>query len=91
MNAGRNMKRWLAPARKEEKDATTTVGAETTKKKETTVFQPATEPTEAANWAMIVELVQPVFREGKLAEEATLQAVVLIPKGKKDYQGIGLV
>ena len=51
----------------------------------------ATEPTEAANWAMIVELVQPVLREGKLAEEATLQVVVLIPRGKKDYQGIGLV
>ena len=26
-----------------------------------------------------------------MAEEATWQAVVLIPKGKKDYQGIGLV
>ena len=31
------------------------------------------------------------FREGKLAEEAKWQAVVLIPKGKKVYQGIGLV
>ena len=31
------------------------------------------------------------FREGKLAEEATWKAVVLIPKGKKDYRGIGLV
>ena len=28
---------------------------------------------------------------GELAEEATWQAVVLIPKGEKDYWGIGLV
>ena len=39
----------------------------------------------------VVELVQTAFRYGDLAEEATWQAVVLIPKGKKDYQGIGLV
>ena len=31
------------------------------------------------------------FREGELAEEATWQAVVLIPKGEKYYRGIGLV
>ena len=30
-------------------------------------------------------------REGKLAEEATWKAVVLIPKGKKDYRGIDLM
>ena len=40
---------------------------------------------------MVVELVQSVFREGKVAEEDTWQAVVLIPKGKTDYWGIGLV
>ena len=40
---------------------------------------------------MVVDLIQTAFREGMLAEEATWQAVVLIPKGKKDYQGIGLV
>ena len=38
-----------------------------------------------------MDLVQSAFREGKLVEEATWQAVVLIPKGKKDYQGIDLV
>ena len=43
------------------------------------------------NWAWFVDLVQPAFRDGDLAEEATWQAVVLIHKGKKDYQGIGLV
>ena len=31
------------------------------------------------------------FRDGDLAEEATWQAVVLIPKGKKDYRSIGLM
>ena len=39
----------------------------------------------------MAELVQTAFREGELAEESTWQAVVLIPKGKKDYRGIGLV
>ena len=43
------------------------------------------------NWVRFMELVQKVFRDGDLAEEATWQAVVLIPKGKKDYRGIGLV
>ena len=36
-------------------------------------------------------LVQAAFREGKLADEAMWQVVVLIPRGKKDYRGIGLV
>ena len=39
------------------------------------------------NWARVVELVQTVFRDGDLAEEATWQAVVLTPKGKGDYRG----
>ena len=39
----------------------------------------------------MVDLVQTAFREGDLAEESTWQAVVLIPKGKNDYRGIGLV
>ena len=86
-----NMKRWLSAVRKAEKEATETAGAETTENKGTMAFQLLTEPTEAANWAMLVELVQTEFREGKLAEEATWQTVVLIPKGKKEYKGIGLV
>ena len=36
-------------------------------------------------------MVQTAFRDGVLAEEATWQAVVLTPKGKKDYRGISLV
>ena len=39
----------------------------------------------------MLELVQTAFRDGDIAEEATWQAVVLIPKGKGDYRGIGLV
>ena len=35
--------------------------------------------------------MQTAFRDGDLEEEAPWQAVVLIPKGKKDYRGIGLV
>ena len=47
----------------------------------------STEP----NWERLVDLVQTEFREGRLAEEATRKAVVLIPKGEKDYHEIGLV
>ena len=38
-----------------------------------------------------MELVQTAFGEGRLAEEATWQAVVLVPKGEKEYHGIGLM
>ena len=38
-----------------------------------------------------MDLVQTAFWEGELAEEATWQVVVLIPKGKKDYRGVGIV
>ena len=44
-----HMKRWLAAARKAEKDATTT-GVETTENKGTTAFKTSTEPTEEAIW-----------------------------------------
>ena len=39
----------------------------------------------------VVELVQTSFWDGELAEEATWEAVVLIPKGKGDYRAISLV
>ena len=39
----------------------------------------------------MVELVQTAFRDEDLTEEATWQAVVLIPPEKGDYRGIGLV
>ena len=44
----------------------TTARAEKTENKENTAVKPATEPTEAYNWAMVVELIQTTFREGKL-------------------------
>ena len=34
-------------------------------------------------WGKVAEITQTAFREGKLAEEATWQTVVLIPKGKR--------
>ena len=39
----------------------------------------------------VVKMTQTAFREGKLAEEATWKTVVLIPKGKGEFRGIGLV
>ena len=42
-------------------------------------------------WGKVVEITQTAFREGKLAKESTWQTVVLIPKGKREYRGIGLV
>ena len=38
-----------------------------------------------------MKLIQTAFQEGEMAEEATWQTVVLIPKGRKEYRGIGLV
>ena len=38
-----------------------------------------------------MDLVQTAFREGEMAEEATWQTVVLIPKGRNEYRSIGLV
>ena len=49
------------------------------------------EPTEVSNWERVVDLLHTAFMEGRLTEEAMWQAVVLIPKGKKDYLSIGLV
>ena len=42
-------------------------------------------------WGKLLELIQTAFREGEMAEEATWKTVVLIPKRKKEYRGIGLV
>ena len=48
--------------------------------------------TEAeGHWGRVLEIIQTAFWDGELAEEVTWQAVVLIPKGKGDYRGIGLV
>ena len=89
-DTGRTLEKVAVGGRKAEKDATT-VGAEKTEDKETTMFKTLTEPTKAANREMVADLIQTVSGEWKLAEEATWQAVVLIPKGKKEYRGVGLV
>ena len=43
------------------------------------------------NWERVVALVRAAFGEGLLVEATTYQVVVLIPKGKRYYRGIGLV
>ena len=85
-----HLKRWLAATRNAAKDKTT-AGEETTEGKESTESAESTESMEAANWERVVDLVQTAFREGRLVEGVTWQAVVLIPKGEKEYGGIGLV
>ena len=42
-------------------------------------------------WGGLVDITQTEFREVKLAEEAMWKTVVLIPKGKRGFRGIGLV
>ena len=42
-------------------------------------------------WEKVVEMTQTAFRDQNLAEEAVWQTVVLIPKGKGEFRGIGLV
>ena len=86
-----HVKRWLVASRKEEKDRDKAGGEEAATataegSPETTAGQEGAE-----NWTRVVDLVQAAFQEGKVAEEATWQVIVLIPKGKKDYRGIGLV
>ena len=70
-----DLKGWLAAARKWEKKGKTA-------DKEGGCREDTRE--EAGNWAKVVELVQTDFRDGDLAEKATWQAVVLIPKGKRN-------
>ena len=86
-----HVKLWLPAARKAGSTGTWLGGEEAT----TTTAEGRPEATAAQeglkDWTRVVDLVQAAFREGKLAEDATWQAVVLIPKGKKDYRGIGLV
>ena len=79
-----DLKGWLAAEKRD--------GTERDKRvKDGGVREEDATPTEAeGHWGMVVELVQTAFRDGDLAEEATWQAVVLIPKGKGDYRSIGL-
>ena len=72
-----DLKGWLAAARRDEKEREARIkdGGDREGEQET--------QTEAeGHWGRVVEIVQTAFWEGELAEEATWQAVVLIPKGK---------
>ena len=40
---------------------------------------------------MMVRLMQVMFRDGKMPEEIAWEKMVLVPKGKREYNGIGLV
>ena len=79
-----HVKRLLAAVRKVEKDKDTAGGKETATA--TAVWGPmfTAEQEGEEKWTRGVDLIQAEFWEGKLAEEATWKAVVLIPKGKKD-------
>ena len=46
---------------------------------------------EMYHFQKVVVLAQAAFQEGRLVEEATRKAVVLIPRGGGDYHGIVLV
>ena len=50
-----------------------------------------TEEEGGERWGKVIDITQTAFREGKLVGEAMWQTVVLIPKGKMEYRGIGLV
>ena len=86
-----HVKRWLAAARKSEKERVTAGGKKTTTATKTGGPEDRAAQEGAENWTRVVDLIQAAFQDGKLPEEATWQAVVLIPKGKKEYWGIGLV
>ena len=46
--------------------------------------------TDATNWMKFVSIVQVELHDETLAKECTWKTVVLIQKGKGDFQGIGL-
>ena len=88
----KHLKGWLAATRKKEREEAatnqenptegmTTVGPDDTGGEGTEESRETT-PTEASNWERVVDLVHTAFGEGRLAEEKTWQAVVMIPKGK---------
>ena len=80
-----DLKGWLATARRGETER------ETTTKDSGGGGERECQTEAEGHWGRFVELIQTSFRGGELEEEATWQAVVLIPKGKGDYRGIGLM
>ena len=67
-----HLKRWLATARKSEKERETAGKEEAVTMTEGGRTDTAAEQegTKSDNWTRVVDLVQLAFREGKLAEEA---------------------
>ena len=86
-----HIKRWLAAAQRAEKEESMAEGEDRSTATETGYPEDTLTQEGEDNWTRFMDIVQTAFREGELAEEATWQAVVLIPKGKKDYRDIGLV
>ena len=46
---------------------------------------------DATNWKKVVAIMQEEFHDGAVVEEWTWQTVLLIPRGKRDFMGVGLV
>ena len=44
------------------------------------------EEEEGEHWENLVDLIHTAFWDGEMAEEATWQAVAMIPKGEKEYR-----
>ena len=81
-----DLKGWLAAARRDEKEREARIKDGGDREGDM-----ATQTEAEGHWGRVVEIIQTAFREGELAEDSTWQTVVLIPKGKGDYRGIGLV
>ena len=73
-----HLKGWLAASKREKRAAEKGEGL-----KEGEEGEP--------HWENLVESIHTAFWEGALTEEATWKAVVMIPKGKQEYRGIGIV
>jgi hypothetical protein len=43
------------------------------------------------NWRLLVGLIQMIWTQGKIPQQLTWVIVVLLPKGGRDYRGIGLL
>ena len=90
---------WLREYRKteeaeeatEEKSGETEGGTLTVAEVEENTEATETTKTNMYHWKKVVALLQASFQEGRLAEEATWQAVALINKRGRNYRCIGLV
>ena len=43
------------------------------------------------NWRLLVHLIQSIWEKGELPTQLTWVIIILIPKGKGDFRGIGLL